>query len=210
MHLCGSWLLPFLFHVLLPLHPACDSAFLFLRALSFQMSSLYLLPSYWSFSLLLNQSRWHIFTQCNQLSLNRQGSPLSPLLFNIVIKVFYICKCVFLCVQSTCTCALHIHVYLYMEARRQPWGLFPGSPRLLWRKFFSLAWNTSIRLAWLSSKSPGMLLSLPPLLWDWKWVSHKQVLLNCFWRSNSVLAFARQVFYCRSHHSPSPSLVLGS
>lgn len=31
---------------------------------------LFSLPDYWSFSFLLNQSQWHIFTKCNQMLCN--------------------------------------------------------------------------------------------------------------------------------------------
>ena len=65
----GLWFLPLLLRVLFPLIPS-GNLLLLPRAFSVCKSHLYLLPGYWLLSFSLNQSQWHIFTQCNQISCN--------------------------------------------------------------------------------------------------------------------------------------------
>lgn len=62
--------LPLLLHVLFSLHLASNSPFLLPRAPSVQKSWISFLSNYWPFSFSLNQSQWHIFPQCNQISCN--------------------------------------------------------------------------------------------------------------------------------------------
>lgn len=86
---------------------AGDSAFLLPRALTVQKSCLYLLSSYRPFGFLLNQSQWHIFTQCKVivhsnvhtfsntkcLNLVLENCPMAANFTESVIKTEWMSRC---------------------------------------------------------------------------------------------------------------------